>query len=184
MRSTPRERAMGSGDRSPGPRCAAAARPVRRLRPPSRASSKGHLANLSHQTPLKSHRHKPRLARIHEPSLTPFSRNPVSRNGLTHKHAARNFAQLPRKTCQQPRRAHKTRPPVPYNPRQVASKCRHSAAGSWGQRLMLCGNGRRIVIAEASEAGLAFGSRQIGAIHGGTGRSRLNRMGHLGAMAA
>ncbi len=40
-----------------------------------------------------------------------------------------------------------------------------------------------IVVAEASEAGLAPWSGQIGAIHGGRGRSRLNREGRLGTMA-
>jgi hypothetical protein len=111
MRSPRREPAPGSGDRSPDPPCAATARPAHRLRPPSRGSSNAQLASLSHQTPLKSYRDKPGATRIHEPSHTEFSHNPASHNGLTHEYAARNFAQLRQKRCQQPRRAHKTRPP-------------------------------------------------------------------------
>jgi len=37
---------------------------------------------------------------------------------------------------------------------------------------------------EASETGLAPWSGKIGAIHGGRGRPRLSRVGHLGTMAA
>jgi hypothetical protein len=119
MRSSRRQRAPGSGDRSPAPRCAAAPRPALRPRAPTRGSRNGQLANLSHQRPLKSHRHKPRIPPIHEPSTTAFSRNPVSHNGLTHEYGARNFAQLRRKRCQQPHRAHETRPPdAPTRPKR------------------------------------------------------------------
>ena len=41
-----------------------------------------------------------------------------------------------------------------------------------------------IVVPEATGAGLAPWSGQIGAIHGGRGRSGLNRVGHLGTVAA
>lgn len=41
-----------------------------------------------------------------------------------------------------------------------------------------------INVGEPSEAGLAPWSLQTGAIHGGRGRSRLDRVGHLGTMAA
>ncbi len=41
-----------------------------------------------------------------------------------------------------------------------------------------------IVVPGASNAGLAPWSGQIGAIHGGRGRSRLNRAGRLGTIAA
>ena len=40
------------------------------------------------------------------------------------------------------------------------------------------------VVPEATEAGLAPWSGQIDVIHGGRGRSRLNRVGHLGTVAA
>jgi hypothetical protein len=92
MRSSRRERALGTGDRIPGPRCAAAARPALRLRAPTPDRSNDQLANLTHQTPLKSHRQKPGIPPIYEPSGTEFSRYPVSHNGLTHERAARNFA--------------------------------------------------------------------------------------------
>ena len=41
-----------------------------------------------------------------------------------------------------------------------------------------------IVGEEGSEAGLAPWGGQIGVMHGGRGRSRLNRLGHLGTVAA
>jgi hypothetical protein len=97
MRSPRSRRAPSSGDSSPGPPCAAAARPALRLPAPSRGRSNAQLANLSHETPLKPHRHKPVIPRIHETSRTEFSRNPVCRNGLTHEYRARNFAQLGQK---------------------------------------------------------------------------------------
>jgi hypothetical protein len=105
-----RRRAPGSDDRSSGPRCAAATRTALLLRHASRVTSNTHLTNPRNQPSLKSHRHKPRLPRIHEPSHTEFSHKPVSHNGLTLEYAARNFAQLQQKRRQQRRRAHKTRP--------------------------------------------------------------------------
>jgi hypothetical protein len=184
MRSSRRERAPASGDRSPGPRCAAAARPALPLPAPSRGRSKGQPTNLTHQTPLKSHRQKPGIPRTHEPSRTEFSRNPVSRNGLTHENAARNFAQLARKTGQRCRRAHKTRPPDALTRAKRRPNARTRLPIRRGQRLMPRGSGRRNVVAEASEAGPAPWSRQVGPIHGGRGRSSSNRVGRPGTRAA
>ena len=117
MRSPCRQRALGSADRSPHPRCAATARPALRLRPPCRGTSKGQLANLSDQTPLKSHRKRPGILRIHEPSPTEVSHNSVSHNGLTHEYGARNFAQLREKRANNPaartEHAHRTQQAAP-----------------------------------------------------------------------
>jgi hypothetical protein len=164
MRSPRRRRAPSRGNRSPGPRCAGAARPALHSPAPSRGSGKAELANLSHQTPLKRHRQKVGIPRIHEPLPTELSRNPASHNGLTHEHGARNFAQLEQKRANnaaaRTKRARRTRQPAPKGVQSPALGYRFV-----GQRLMLRGNGRRIVVAEASEAGLASWSGQIGAIH-------------------
>ncbi len=57
------------------------------------------------------------MPRIHEPSPTEFSLNPVSHNGLTHEYGARNFAQLREKRVNNPaartenaRRTHQAAP--------------------------------------------------------------------------